>query len=70
MSYTVIVEVKVVNTMGEVVDSYGYPDMGNPNRKHFPLKTEQRFVTFEGIEKAHESLNALHAVVKQMKELP
>jgi hypothetical protein len=29
--YTVIVEVKVVNSTGEVIDADGYADMGSPH---------------------------------------
>jgi hypothetical protein len=68
MSYTVVVEIKVVNTEGEVVDHKGYPHM-NPQRNFHPLQTEQRFVTFEDVEKAHNTLNVLHGVVKQMQQL-
>lgn len=68
MSYTVIVELKVVNTVGEVVDDKGYPHM-NPERKFRPLQTEQRFVTFDDIHQAINTLNALHGVVNQMQQL-
>jgi hypothetical protein len=68
--YTVIVEVKVVNSMGEVVDAEGYADMGSPHHTHRPLKAEQRFVTFEDIKKAHKALNGVHGIVKAAKELP
>jgi hypothetical protein len=67
--YTVIVEVKVVNTMGEVVDAQGYADMGSPHHKHRPLKAEQRFVTFDSIEKAHKALTGVHGLVKAAQDL-
>jgi hypothetical protein len=66
--YTVVVEVKVVNTAGEVVDHRGWPHM-NPERKFSPLKAEQRFVTFEDVEKAHKAMNGVHQLVKSASEL-
>jgi exosome complex RNA-binding protein Rrp42 (RNase PH superfamily) len=68
--YTVIVEVKVVNSMGEVVDAAGYADMGSPHHTHRPLKTEQRFVTFEDVEKAQKAMYGVHGIVKAAQELP
>lgn len=66
--YTVVVEIKVVNTLGEVVDDYGMPHM-NPARKFQPLATEQRFVTYEDIEKAHKALNGVHGLIAAAKDL-
>jgi hypothetical protein len=66
--YTVVVEVKVVNTAGEQVDHHGWPHM-NPERKFQPLKTEQRFVTFEDVEKAHKALNGVHRLVEAAKDI-
>jgi hypothetical protein len=66
--YTVVVEVKVVNTEGEVVDHHGWPHM-NPERKFSPLRAEQRFVTFEDVEKAHKAMNDVHRLVGAAKEL-
>jgi exosome complex RNA-binding protein Rrp42 (RNase PH superfamily) len=68
--YTVIVDVKVVNSMGEVVDAEGYADMGSPHHTHRPLKSEQRFVTFEDIAKAQKAMNGVQGLVKAAKELP
>jgi hypothetical protein len=56
--------------MGEVVDAAGYADMGSPHHTHRPLKAEQRFVTFEDIEKAQKAMHAVHGLVKAAKELP
>jgi hypothetical protein len=66
--YTVIVETKVVNSMGELVDHAGWAHM-NPERKFSPLRTEQRIVTFEDIKKAHKALNGVHRLIDAAKEL-
>jgi hypothetical protein len=67
--YTVVVEVKVVNSMGEVVDSEGYADMGSPQHTHRPLKAEQRFVTFEDITKARKAMAGVQGLVTAAKQL-
>lgn len=68
MSYQVIVEIKVINEVGDVVDHRGHPQISN--KKIFtPLETKQDFKYYEHIESAHQNLNVLHAVIKHMKEL-
>lgn len=67
MAFKIVVELKVVNEDGDVVDHRGVTAL--PGRSHHPLHTRQDFREFAHIENAHEIMNKLHSTVRSIKEL-
>ena len=67
MSFRIVVEIKVINELGELVDYRGFPH--SAVRPWTPLFTEQVMATADTGKEALDYLNKLFAVTAAVKGL-